>query len=303
MSPIKLENRDDELELFKTRISLTQYAEACGYVLDKKESSRHCHVVRHANGDKIVIARDRDGHDIYFSVRDQNDNGTIIDFVQRRKNLNLGQVRKELRPWVGLSDPVVERRSISRPEPVEHDRAKLIAAFHRLKDYSGNYLERERKLKPATIRAFAPVIRQDAQGRVCFLHRGQNGEVTGWEIKGLGFTGFSAGGTKSLCMHMPVGDQVKRFVLVESMIDGMSYYQLRGKAGDLYVSIAGSMSRAQADQLKALVKSAPVPVVAAFDNDEQGHKYAAMILEWRPDAMRELPKHGKDWNDEARSGK
>jgi hypothetical protein len=202
-----------------------------------------------------------------------------------------------------LSDPVVERRSISRPEPVEHDRAKLIAAFHRLKDYSGNYLERERKLKPATIRAFAPVIRQDAQGRVCFLHRGQNGEVTGWEIKGLGFTGFSAGGTKSLCMHMPVGDQVKRFVLVESMIDGMSYYQLRGKAGDLYVSIAGSMSRAQADQLKALVKSAPVPVVAAFDNDEQGHKYAAMILEWRPDAMRELPKHGKDWNDEARSGK
>jgi hypothetical protein len=45
------------------------------------------------------------------------------------------------------------------------------------------------------------------------------------------------------------------------------------------------------------VKSAPV-VVAATDNDEQGHKYAAMIREWRPDVVREVPKRGKDWNDE-----
>ena len=32
-------------------------------------------------GDKIVIAQDEDQHWIYFSVRDDSDNGSIIDFV------------------------------------------------------------------------------------------------------------------------------------------------------------------------------------------------------------------------------
>jgi hypothetical protein len=298
-----IENRADELELFKTKISLTEYAESCGYTLDKKASSKHSHVMRGPGDDKIVIARDTDGHDIYFSVRDHNDNGSIIDFVQRRRGLNLGQVRKELRPWVGLSvtqsinRKKTEHERIERPQPVERNRAELIASFHRLKDYSGDYLERERKLKPDTIKAFLPVIRQDNDGRVCFLHYNQAGEVTGWERKDRGFTGFSAGGSKSLAMHMPDGDRVQRVVVVESMIDAMSYYERHGKTGDLYVSLSGSVSAEQAKQLHDVIKSAPV-VVAATDNDEQGHKYADMIKKWRTDTVREIPRHGKDWNDE-----
>ena len=41
--------------------------------------------------DKIVIRRDDDGHWIYFSVRDNFDHGTVIDFVQRRGSRNLGE--------------------------------------------------------------------------------------------------------------------------------------------------------------------------------------------------------------------
>ena len=41
------------------------------------------------------------GHYIFFSVRDDNDHGTIIDFLQRRENLSLGAVRQILRPWIG----------------------------------------------------------------------------------------------------------------------------------------------------------------------------------------------------------
>ncbi len=36
-----------------------------------------------ATGDKIVVKRDADGHMVYFSVRDDSDNGSIIDFVQK----------------------------------------------------------------------------------------------------------------------------------------------------------------------------------------------------------------------------
>jgi hypothetical protein len=39
------------------------------------------------DGDKIVIARDESSqHWIYFSVSDTNDHGTIIDFLNYRKN-------------------------------------------------------------------------------------------------------------------------------------------------------------------------------------------------------------------------
>ncbi len=50
----------DEFEAFKTRINLTAYAAAEGYVMDRKASSRYSVVMHHPNGVKIVIAR---GHD------------------------------------------------------------------------------------------------------------------------------------------------------------------------------------------------------------------------------------------------
>ena len=92
------DNRNDELEQFKTGINLAEYAAAQGYQLDRKESCRNSAVMRReSDNDKIIIATDIDGHGVYFSVRDDQDNGSIIDFVQSRQRLNLGQVRKELR--------------------------------------------------------------------------------------------------------------------------------------------------------------------------------------------------------------
>jgi hypothetical protein len=81
-------NRREELDLFKSRINLTEYASAQGYVLDRKHSSRNSVAMRGPSGDKVIIARDaRDGNWIYFSVTDEEDNGTIIDFVTRRHPL------------------------------------------------------------------------------------------------------------------------------------------------------------------------------------------------------------------------
>jgi len=93
---------DSELEAFKTAIDLQVYAAGLGYVLDRRESWRGSSVMRHeGTGDKLIVKRDRDQHYIYFSVRDDGDNDSIIDFAMRRKILNLGQVRKDLRPWIG----------------------------------------------------------------------------------------------------------------------------------------------------------------------------------------------------------
>ena len=93
--------RDPELEAFKTPIDLRAYAASLGYALDKRESWRGSSVMRHGNGYKVIVKKDHDQHFVYFSVRDERDNGSIIDFAMRKKGLNLGQARKELRPWAG----------------------------------------------------------------------------------------------------------------------------------------------------------------------------------------------------------
>ena len=94
-------NRPDALNEFKRRVNLTEYAAAHGYQLDRRASSRNSATMRHLAGDKIVVAKDSDGHWVYFSVIDAADHGSVIDFAQRRRGGTLGDVRKELRRWTG----------------------------------------------------------------------------------------------------------------------------------------------------------------------------------------------------------
>jgi hypothetical protein len=94
---------DPELDSFKTGIDLRSYATTQGYSVDRKESWRGSTVMRHVNGDKIIVKVDADGHYVYFSVRDDRDHGSIIDFITNRRKLNLGLIRKELRSLVGQS--------------------------------------------------------------------------------------------------------------------------------------------------------------------------------------------------------
>jgi hypothetical protein len=81
------------------------YASAQGYTLDRRHSRRNSVAMRGPTGDQVIIAcDDKSGDWSYFSVNDDQDNGTIIDFITHRRRLNLGAIRKELRPWAGL-DP------------------------------------------------------------------------------------------------------------------------------------------------------------------------------------------------------
>ena len=52
-------------------------------------------------GADMIVKRKGNGHYVFFSVRDDADNGTIVDFLQRRQHLSLGAVRQILRPWIG----------------------------------------------------------------------------------------------------------------------------------------------------------------------------------------------------------
>jgi len=300
---------DTELERFKTEINLVELACSYGYELDRKESSRTSFVMRHQDGDKIVVAIDTDGHGIFFSVRSDRQHGSVIDFVKWKSGTSLGQSRQILRQWTANPTslfPAAQKRQLLRPEPVMHNCAATYAQWLRMKPYtpahSRGYLEK-RGLTTETISTFSERIGIDQHGNIVFRHDDLL-SVTGWEVKNKGFTGFSGGGRKALfgCkIGSPHKDASPLLVITESAIDAMSYYQLKPEPG-FYLSFAGSLSTEQHNLLKYVLNRYPhARVVAATDHDEQGEKFADIICSIRPDTVRTIPPTGKDWNDTLRT--
>ena len=293
-------NGDDELERFKA-LNLGELAASYGYALDRRESSRSSLVMRHADGDKIIIATGEDGHAVFFSVHAEA-SGSVIDFVMHREGCNLGYARKALRAYSPSSFPTALAQHIPKPRPSPHDRAALAAEWHRMRPYAGGYLE-GRGLTAATLAAFADRIRLDGRGNTVFRHDDREG-ISGWEVKNRGFTGFAAGGRKALfaCRAgMPAEASPSRLVVAESAIDAMSYYQ-HDPAPALVLSFGGEMSPEQPELLRhVLTKYPAAEIVTATDADDEGDDYAARIEAVRPDAVRARPPTGKDWNETLRA--
>lgn len=293
-------NNADELEGFK-RLNLGELAVFHGYRLDRKQSSRSNLVMRHADGDKIIVATGENGNAMFYSTK-TNANGTVLDFVIYRQGGNLGHARKVLRAYTGQQAPIPSPSAhgphILKPEPITRDRAALVVEWHRFRPYGGGYLE-SRGLAPATIAAFADRLRIDERGNVAFRHDDLSG-LCGWEKKNQGFTGYAKGGSKGLfaCrVGMAHDEAPPRLIVAESALDAMSYHQHNPGPG-LYLSFAGGLSPHQVELLAhVLTKYPAAEIVTATDADEQGETFAALILAHRPDAQRARPPIGKDWND------
>lgn len=206
-------NRDCELDAFKRDIDLRQFAESLGYQIDRRESWKGSAVLRCA-ADKIVVKRNGNGHYVFFSLRDDDDNGTVIDFVQRRQHLSLGAVRQVLRPWIGRSASAPQ---FARLPPASPDRMRIEREYRRMAEAQRYpYLERDRCV-PAAVRSsprFRGRMRIDPRGNTVFPHFDSAG-LCGYEIKNRGFTGFAAGGKKGLWFSHTRTDD-RRLVLVES---------------------------------------------------------------------------------------
>jgi hypothetical protein len=295
---------DQELEDFKRTIDLREYAAGQGYTLDKRESWRGSAVMRNG-GDKVVIKRDADSHYVYFSVRDGRDNGSIVDFIQHRKRMSLGEVRKELRPWVGRA--ATSLPSFPPLEKTSKDRLRVETEYRRMQDAPHHpYLERERRI-PADVLAsdrFAGRVRMDARNNAVFPHFDEQG-LCGYELKNRNFTGFARGGEKGLWFSRTQKDDVC-LVFAESAIDALSYAALNPGSRTRYASIGGEPNPKQPGLIKAAVlKMAPgAEIISAMDNDPAGRELSAVIAAAVKDAGRsdltfreDLPaKLGDDWN-------
>ena len=299
---------DSELEKFKTDIDLRVYAEGQDYQLDRKESWSGSAVMRGPNNGKIIISRKPDGHYTYWSVRNDKDRGTVIDFIANRTGKNLGQIRKELREWTGRitaalpTYPALPTTSKDRHR-VEMEFAKMQDALRHL------YLENERGITAALLMSerFAGRIRIDARGNAIFPHFDRDG-LCGFERKNIAFSGFSSGGTKGLALsHVHENDE--RIVFGESFVDILSYAILFPDEHARYASVGGKLNSTQPELIRVAIARMPSgsEIVAAFDADEAGRGLAEVVrraveLSGRGDLRFRIhePLGFKDWNDQLR---
>ncbi len=249
-------NQDSELDAFKRQIDMREFAVSLGYELDRRESWRGSMVLR-SGGDKIVVKRNGNGHYVFFSVRDDSDNGTVIDFLQRRKDLSLGAVRQILRQWIGR--PAVPPQ-FPKLEPTSPDRMRVEREYRRMTDRLRHpYLEHERCLPASLLSSlrFAGRVRTDGRGNAVFPHFDVAG-LCGYEIKNHGFTGFASGGRKGLWFSHTGPDAEDR---------------------TRYASLGGKPNATQSSLVQSTIARLPegAEIVAAFDADEAGRLLVEMV--------------------------
>jgi hypothetical protein len=298
---------DSELDLFKRSIDLRAYATAEGYLLDRRKSSRGSSVMRHINGDKIVVSRKPSGHYRYFSVRRDGDHGTIVDFIQNRRSVSLGPIRKELRDWTGATATALSPLSELFETPKNRRSVQSRYAAMRFADRHF-YLEHERGIPAIALRfwRFRGRIKIDSHGNAVFPHFDTNG-LCGYELRNFDFKGFSSGGTKGLWLSRASSiDQ--RLVICESAIDAISHSALFQEGETRYASVGGKLNGRQPHLIGLQIARMPrsAEIVAATDADLGGEQLAASIRRAfscvaAQTFRREQPVGFKDWNDQLRA--
>jgi hypothetical protein len=254
-------------------------------------------------------------------VKNDADNGSIIDFEQSRNGGTLGDVRKALRPWLsGASSSATVRPPpetfMAKLESIRRDVMAVRVRYEAMQPIDGqhDYLEQIRKIPPhiLTDSRFSERIRIDEHRNAVFPHFNQRDGLCGYELKNRNFTGFSAGGVKGLWASRP-GTDDNRLIIAETAIDALSYAAIKGQPYSRYVSTAGELSPDQLLLLEAAMRKLPPGghVILAVDHDPGGDKIGARIeaiFQYlnRPDLalLRDSPiTPGKDWNDELRAPK
>jgi len=304
---------DSELDAFKTQIDIRNYAAAKGYREDRGQSSKASFCMRHpATDDKIFIGLDqKDRHYVYWSVRDDADRGSIIDFVARRKRLNLRDrhawraVGEELRPWIGR--PPVAVPAFEPLVPTTKDRMAVEARYAETQVALRHpYLVNERALPPSLLESprFAGTVRIDARGNAIFPHYDERG-LCGYEIKNRGFTGFSKGGEKGLWSSNDFPDD-RCIMFGESAIDVKSYAALFPDPHTRYCSMSGKPNPRQPDLIMSAIVAMPPGsrIITGMDADKDGRDLVGVVRQafefsGRTDMTFENdePSGGKDWNE------
>ncbi len=133
------------------------------------------------------------------------------------------------------------------------------------------------------------------------MHVDSAGAVSGWEMRGPNYKGFSKGGHKALFRVGP-GAAI-RLAVTESAIDALSLAAIEGwPAGTLYVSTGGGWGLRADAAMRALLLPLG-ELVGATDQGAGGERLAERLAATAASSgvrFARLRPRAKDWNDQLR---
>ncbi|MFY0689067.1 MAG: DUF3991 and TOPRIM domain-containing protein [Cyclobacteriaceae bacterium] len=291
---------------FKQEINLSQYAASIGYKIDKKKSTRNSIAMRLDGSDKVIISK-RNGIWIYFSVYDDQDNGTILDFIKNRTNKHLFEIAKELRGWLGgKSSLEIEGNYIEHLEEkkFEPERIERLFNYYTLAAEHEYLISRGISQDVIVSQRFYGRIFQDRYGNAVFPHF-KDGQVCGLELRGKN-TGLFVRGSEKTLWRSNAQNADDTIVISETPIDALSYQILHSLKTAFYTATCGGFSPEQGNIISQLFTDLQQlrKVILATDNDQGGDRLATRLVallsevDFRGEVIRHSPnKPGQDWND------
>lgn len=310
-----MDRYDEEVERLRAAVSCATVLErmALGWQLDQAESTRRALKYRRGPGEIVIVNHDGQGWwDPQKLPAEAGGRGDVFSLVQRLDpTLNFGQVRKVLRGLVGIAPTypafTKQRRGHDNAIPPTQrwdGRRRL-----RRGSPTWRYLTEERCLPSGVLvlAANSDALREGPYGSAWFAHRANDGRLTGIEMRGPHYRGFSPNGIKTLFRLPGSHGAITRLVIAEAPIDAMSFAVLeRIRADTLYAATAGGIGPDTVDALNGLLNDlagrACSRLVITTDADKAGERYATHLAEMAGGAGvpadRVLPPDGlNDWND------
>lgn len=293
--------QDEEIAELRARVDCRTVLEQAGWELDGQESTRLAPKYRQGAGRIVIVTHEGRG---WFDPLNGG-RGDVLALAQHVWGGNLGHARKALRPLAGMAPKLTPMRHGDAPVPIDAER--LWQQAHQLRQGSQGwrYLIETRGLPGASIERALQVgaFREGIYGTVWAMHQGAAGRITGWEMRGPRYKGFSKGGTKTLFWigHPAVAD---RIAVTESAIDAMSLASIEGwPDSTLYASTGGGYGPETGEALRALLPR-HARLVAATDQGTGGELLAGRLHELATGCgagFGRLHPEAKDWNDQLQS--
>ncbi|MBO1360281.1 DUF3991 and TOPRIM domain-containing protein [Acetobacter sacchari] len=321
------EAQREELAKLRDMVRCEVVLEKEGFRLDREATAqRSARNLKFRRGEGEIIIVNHDGKGWWDATNpDQSARGDVFKLIQHfDPSKNLGHVRRELRDLVGI-EPSYEVRERTKPDAGAQDRKRDPAWMwdHRNPPQAGSaawrYLSEQRGLPERVLEAAVKqnLLREGPNGTAWFAHRDNSGALSGMEMRGPEYRGFSTGGIGKRLFRFEAdpGAPPSRIVVAEAAIDALSFAATdRFARNSVYLSTAGGMSPeslAEFRQVLSLAAKQPDSrLIIAVDNDRQGDHYARMFTAIAQEAGlwsgRLSPKEaGSDWNQvlRARGGK
>ncbi len=274
----------NELELFKQSINIVLVAQDFGYIVDTKKTTKQTIILK--QNDTIIVSK-KNGYYIYFNPDDPQDKGTIIDFIQKRTNQNLGQIRKTLRQYLNNPTPTII-------QPIQTSNANNNKDFDKIWNQLNNKHNNINILNNATIRGISKETLESTQNLV-FVNNNFYFPI----FSEIGVCGiyktcnklkekrFLKGSQKGVWVDKKLNTNIDKIVITESPIDSLSAIELqkqkhRNINNTLHIATLGRMGNVAKETLLTIfnyLQQQKIELFIATDNDGAGDDIANEITE------------------------